>query len=202
LPSLNDIGNKKEKRMIRVSGRHQSKVLKGLVAGCIGGIVASWAMNQFQALLSEPSKSDEESRDKKSTRQQGKSKQKKQEAEESGKEDATVKAATAVSEGVFDHKLTKSEKETAGPAVHYAMGMATGAIYGAMAEIIPPVTMGAGLPFGTVVWLIADEVAVPALGLSKPPNKVPISKHAYALASHFVYGLATEFMRRVVRKAV
>lgn len=39
---------------------------------------------------------------------------------------------------------------------------------------------------GLKVWLVADEAAVPALGLSGSPTEVPLSKHAYALASHFV----------------
>ncbi len=30
---------------------------------------------------------------------------------------------------------------------------------------------------------------------------LPVSKHAYALASHFVYGLTTDIVRRVVRRA-
>ena len=40
------------------------------------------------------------------------------------------------------------------------------------------------------------------LGLSKPPTEVPVSKHVYALASHFVYGLTTDLVRRAVRSAL
>ncbi|MDQ3133307.1 MAG: DUF1440 domain-containing protein, partial [Acidobacteriota bacterium] len=83
-----------------------------------------------------------------------------------------------------------------------AMGAASGAIYGTLAELSPVVTMGAGLPFGAAVWLVADEAAVPALGLSKSPIEVPPSKHAYALVSHFVYGATTEIVRRSVRSAL
>ncbi len=82
------------------------------------------------------------------------------------------------------------------------MGATSGAIYGAMAELLPSVTLGAGLPFGTAVWLIADEATLPALGLAKSPTEVPVSKHAYALASHFVYGLTTDIVRRVVRRTL
>lgn len=187
----------------RTSKRDEGEVLKGLAAGLFAGLVASWTMNQFQALWSKLSEGDQKSQDKKSS-QQGGGGEKKQESKKDNEEegDATVKAATAISEGVFDHKLTKSEKKVAGPAVHYAMGAASGAIYGAMAELVPPVTFGAGLPFGTAVWLLADEAAVPALGLSKSPAEVPLSDHAYALASHFVYGLTTELVRRAVRNAL
>jgi len=176
----------------RARGRDEGAVLKGLMAGVIGGLVASLAMNQFQVLWGKLAEEAEAS--------QGKKKKKKSQAEGGG--DATVKAAEAISEGVFDHELTKSEEKIAGPAVHYAMGATSGAIYGAMAELTPLVTVGAGLPFGTAVWLVADEAALPALGLSKPPTEVPLSTHAYALASHFVYGLTTEVVRQAVRRAL
>jgi uncharacterized membrane protein YagU involved in acid resistance len=115
-------------------------------------------------------------------------------------DDATVKAAEAISEGVFGHELQKSEKKSAGAAVHYAFGTASGGLYGALAEIAPQVTTAAGLPFGAAFWLLADEVSVPLLGLSKGPTEYPLSTHAYALASHLVYGATAELSRRAVRQ--
>lgn len=116
-------------------------------------------------------------------------------------DDTTVRAASAISEGIFDHKLTQSEKKIAGTAVHYLLGTGVGGLYGAAAEIAPNVTAAAGLSFGAVFWLVVDEGAVPLLGLSKGPMAYPISIHAYALSSHFVYGLTTEVVRRAVRGA-
>jgi hypothetical protein len=55
-------------------------------------------------------------------------------------DDTTVKTASAISEGIFGHKLTKSEKKIAGPAVHYALGTRVGGLYGAVAEVSPEVT--------------------------------------------------------------
>jgi len=98
--------------------------------------------------------------------------------------------------------LPKKRKEFAGEAVHYAMGMASGAIYGALAEVTPLASAGAGLAFGTGVWLSTDEAIVPALGLSKSPMQVPVSTHAYALVSHLVYGFVTEVVRRALRQAL
>ena len=117
-------------------------------------------------------------------------------------DDATVKAARAISEGVLGHKLEEREKRAAGAAVHYAFGTVTGGFYGAVAEFAPKVTVGAGLPFGAAFWLVADETAVPVLGLSKPPTECPVSTHVYAFASHLVYGLTAELVRRVLRNAV
>jgi len=67
-----------------------------------------------------------------------------------------------------------------------------------VAEILPPARMFNGLLMGTIVWWTADNMAVPANKLGKKPEQVPPSKHAYALASHLVYGFTTEFVRRLV----
>jgi hypothetical protein len=37
------------------------------------------------------------------------------------------------------------------------------------------------------------------VGLAKWPTEYPLSTHVYALASHFVYGLTAEAVRRAVR---
>jgi putative membrane protein len=64
------------------------------------------------------------------------------------------------------------------------------------------VTSGAGLPFGAAFWLLADEVSVPLLGLSKGPTEYPVSTHVYALASHLVYGVTAEMSRRALRQVL
>ena len=117
-------------------------------------------------------------------------------------DDTTVKTASAISEGLFHHKLTKREKKLGGTAVHYTLGTGVGGLYGAAAEFAPEVTAGAGLPFGAVFWLVVDEGAVPLLGLSKGPTSYPPATHLYALASHFVFGLTTELVRGAVRRAL
>lgn len=180
-------------------GSLDGSVWKGLAAGLIGGLVASWTMNRFQDVWSKLSEDDEKSRDGQASQRDGSTEQQQSGAEQ---DDATVKTASAISEGIFDHELTKREKKIAGPAVHYAFGTAVGGLYGAAAELAPDITVGVGLPFGAAFWLLADETAVPLLGLSKGPTEYPLSTHAYALASHFVYGLTAELARRAVRNAL
>jgi uncharacterized membrane protein YagU involved in acid resistance len=68
-----------------------------------------------------------------------------------------------------------------------------------VAELVPDVTAGSGMPFGAAVWLAADDITVPAVGLTKWPTEYPLSTHVYALTSHLVYGLTTEAVRRAVR---
>jgi putative membrane protein len=162
-------------------------------------------MSKFHSLwqqVSDESGSSEEPRRSKPHEQERSQKSRSHKGHNGEEDAATLKAASAISEGVFDYSLSKDEKKVAGVAAHYAMGATSGAIYGAMAEFTPRVSAGAGIPFGTVVWLVADEMLLPALGLSKPPTEYPISKHAYGLAAHFVYGLTTDVVRRAVRTAL
>ena len=161
---------------------------KGALAGFFGGLVASAVMTGFQNFLGELAEANRTS----------------QKSKQDSKEEtpANVKAAEKISETVFDHKLKKSERDSAGEAVHYAMGGVTGLIYGVAAEIAPLTTVATGLPFGAAVWLIADDVAVPALDLAKPPTEYPLSTNAYALSSHLIYGITTELVRRAVREVI
>ena len=163
---------------------------KGTAAGAIGGIVASWVMEEFQAVWTNVSKSSQ-------------SQNAAANIEKSNEQEpATVKAAEMVSDKLFGHHLREDEKGWAGNAVHYMTGGTSGAVYGAAAELAPNVTAGGGLAFGTAVWLVIDEGAVPLLGLSKGPTEYPVSTHVYALASHFVYGLTTEVVRRGIRSSI
>jgi putative membrane protein len=176
----------------------QANAWKGAAAGLAAGLAATWVMTHFQELsgkLVERSKrEDPQHSAKRGTKESAQQK-------EQG-DDATVKAADKLSRGLFHHALSQDEKKVAGPAMHYGFGALTGAAYGALAELAPGVTRGVGAPFGTAVWLGADEVAVPAFRLSGPPWKHPASVHVRALAAHLVYGVATEGVRRLVRRAL
>jgi len=108
-------------------------------------------------------------------------------------------ATVQVSERILATELPESLKPAAGEAVHYAMGAATGAIYGFVAELFPPARLFNGMLMGMIVWWTADNMAVPAEKLGKGPEQTPPSMHAYALASHLVYGLTTDLVRSIVR---
>ncbi len=149
--------------------------MKGALAGLIGGLAGSLTMELFQAGL------------KKVSGEKG-----------GGGEDATVKAAERISEGVRNESLEEDEKQPAGEMVHYAFGGGAGLVYGIAAEALPKSSAGWGLLFGAVLWLLADEIGVPAAGLANGPNKTPVSQHASALAAHLVYGATTDVVRRGV----
>jgi len=190
----------------RRRARREGDVLKGLAAGIVGGLAAAWTMNQFQSLLSKTFAGEERSHGAQSMQQgsphQGVGAELVAEGKDDPKDTAPARLVNAISVGVTGRELSKDEKEFAGTALHYAMGVTSGAIYGAVAEGLPFVTVGAGLPFGAAVWAVADEGIVPAAGLSKSASEYPLPVHLYAFASHLVFGLTTELVRKAVRAAL
>ena len=177
----------------------EPNVWKGALAGLVAGLVASWAMNRFQDVWVSLSPKDSTSDDKSSDRDRELANLRTNQSAEETQDDATVRAASTLSEGVFGHKLTPDEKKIAGPAVHYAVGATGGLVYGVAAELAPEITEGVGLPYGAAFWLVVDEGLVPLLGFAKGPGEYPLSAHAYALASHLVFGATAEGGRRLLR---
>ena len=115
-----------------------------------------------------------------------------------------MKAAAKVA-SLTGHDLTLKEEKKASPFVHYGFGASMGALYGVLHEVAPKrmkqmSPLMAGVGYGSALFVGADEIAVPALGLSGGPKKQPLSTHAYGLASHVVYGVTGEMVRRTVRK--
>ena len=163
---------------------HRPRLSRGILAGAAAGLVSAWVMNQFlvawskaQSALECPAK----------------------EAQSEG-EDSTEKVADAIACAMTGRHLSKAAKKRAGPVVHYAFGSLMGGAYGALAEYSREARRGFGTMFGTVLFVGADEIVVPLLGLGKPPNEEPISSQASHLAAHMVYGASVEVVRRGLRK--
>jgi putative membrane protein len=176
--------------------RRQSSPWKGLVAGLAGGLAATVAMTQFQNAwmkATEKIKGD--------GRNQGENN--KGHSEDPQAEDATMKAAGKVA-NIAGYQLSHDQKKKASPLVHYGFGTAMGALYGLAMESRTlrkrqPLLAGAG--FGTGVFLFGDEMAVPALGLSGQ-SESSVATHLYGLASHLVYGVTAEGVRRLTRRVL
>jgi putative membrane protein len=168
----------------------QKSVVRGILAGMAGGLAAAWVMNQFMAgpgqTLQQAVQSDEENRE--------------QQAHSSEpKEDATMKAAEAIVHTTTGDHLSRDQKEKGGPIVHYTFGALTGGLYGGLAEYSTTVTSGFGTSFGGVLFSSADLLAVPAFNLGPSPSDQPASAQATPFAAHIVYGVTTEFVRRILR---
>lgn len=188
------------------SRRGGGSALKGLAAGAVGGLAAAFVMNQFQAAWARIGAGEQRSHGAQSLQQgtprHGVGRDLQAEGVDRPEDDATERLANAISVKVLERGLTEREKDAAGTVFHYAMGLTSGALYGALAEFAPAAKRGAGLPFGAAVWLVADEGLVPAAGLSKSADEYPLSVHAYSIASHLVFGLTAEAVRRAVRSAL
>ena len=173
---------------------------KGAAAGLVGGLVASFVMNRAQEAWTivavGPARArfhfEQGGQIKKSARHRPFSFEK--------SESATSRMANAVSRLLLGRRIGGKKRRRAGTALHDALGAGVGASYGAAAEAGPEASAGRGLPFGAVVWLVADELAMPLLGLAKPPNRYPVAAHAQSLGAHLVFGWATEAVRRRARK--
>jgi putative membrane protein len=82
-------------------------------------------------------------------------------------------------------------EEGAARAVHFAFGSAWGGLYGLVAGTLPRAgTLKGSLAFGAVVWLVSDDILLPAFRLSAWPHHYPVKMHLYAIAAHAVYGAA------------
>jgi len=170
-----------------MAGKH---IVRGVLAGVAGGLVASWVMNEFGATLGQKLSDAVET-----------PAEKRLLAMESDGEDATMKAADKIAETVTGGRhLTHEQREIGGPIVHYSMGALMGGLYGALAEFSPSVRSGFGTTFGGLLFSTADLFGVPALHLGRWPNQYPVSSLANPLASHLVYGATTELVRRTVRQ--
>jgi putative membrane protein len=183
------------------------RLCKGATAGSLGGLAGSWTMNLFQSLLAKISARKSESGrqpEQPESQQYGKSSHDwpRQQNGPQGDEPATAVLAEKVSTHLLHRPLTEEEKKIAEPAVHYGYGTLMGAVYGALAEETPIITACAGTLYGSILWLVGDEIAVPMLKLSKPSTKTPLPVHVSAWAAHLVYGLTAEGVRRMVRKAL
>lgn len=176
---------------------HSSNPLAGAAAGAIGGLLGSWMIVRFNRMLGQNGASEEDRR-----RPHMDHRARAQPNDSDGTiadEPASRRAASALVETVTGQPLSDEGKDVGGPVVHYLFGAIAGALYGAAAETQPQTAMGMGMPFGATVWVAADEMGLPLLGLSEPPTEVPLSRHASALATHLVYGLTVETVRRLFR---
>jgi putative membrane protein len=98
------------------------------------------------------------------------------------------------------HHLVGAEKAAATEAIHWGFGALTGAAYGALAEFYPTATAKDGAGFGMALASLTHESALPAMGLSAEPQDQTARERTSEMATHVVYGMVTETVRRKVRK--
>lgn len=174
-------------------------VFRGILCGAAAGITATLIMDQFLKLTSKGQKAAEKQI--KLAPGQAPSEiadqQVQHDQQAAAQEGSTEKVARKIAEAAGT-TLDKEQKKAAGQAVHYTFGTLMGVVYGVSAELIPEATTGAGTAFGTLLYLGADRVAIPAFQLA--PEDSPSTDRLQHWAAHVVYGGSLEMVRSLLRR--
>lgn len=110
--------------------------------------------------------------------------------------DATTRIANSTACWMTGRNLSEKELKTGATIVHHATAATVGALYGALvyrSTAIAQSRMNSGLAgafFGVGVWLIGDELLLPALGVLKREDYTA-GMRTEALVAHLTYGIAT-----------
>ncbi len=107
-----------------------------------------------------------------------------------------------LAENVAGHRLPEQERELALQGIHWIFGAVAGAVYGALVEMEPSLGAWRGAAFGITLNRITHESILPKLGLTAPPSRQPTQERISEWVTHAVYGVATDSVRRAVRRAL
>src|SRR3954467_2222163 len=163
---------------------------RAVLAGVLGGLAGTLAMNYAQRLW---------------TRGAGRAAPRAaggkhdardwQEREES--RNANELAAQAIATTIRGRPLTYDELKVAAPLAHFSFGAALGAIHGCIVRDDRGNLFTRGATFGAAVWLLADEAAMPLLGLSRPTTQRSLEKHLQSFVGEMAFGAVAELVRAI-----
>jgi hypothetical protein len=166
-------------------------MVNGILAGAIGGLAATWTMSKAQRLWTKAaggavpdSAADEHDARDWQERTEG--------------QNSNELAAQALASMLLDRRLTRGELAIAAASIHYMFGTVVGAFYGAYVQQRGGHGLAAGMAMGITLWVTADEIAMPVLGLSRPTTGRPLEMHLQSLTAHLVYGVTAEAIRQRV----
>lgn len=97
---------------------------------------------------------------------------------------------------------TQARKENVGTVVHWAYGMAWGALYGVCRNRFRAFSRFFGVPFGVAFFVVGDELMNVVMGLTPPPKAYPLDAHLRGLAGHVTYAAGAEATYRVLDAAL
>jgi len=109
-------------------------------------------------------------------------------------------APEMLAERAAGHELAGPQKEAATEAIRWGFGALTGAAYGAVVEFYPAATAKDGAGFGMALSSLTHGTVLPAMGLAAKPEELTARERSSEMATHVVYGVVTETVRRVVRR--
>jgi hypothetical protein len=173
--------------------RRRTRPLAGLVAGVIGGVVATWVLDSYQRGAAAATRQGESAAGLDPVLSQ------QQEEQQKGQERAHGEVAERLSKAISGTGLSSRQRRQAAPYVHYAVGAIAGGIYGFSVEIVPMVKRGYGTGYASLIFLGGSQLLVPWLDLGPAPQKTPPAVKAGGLSAHMVYGATLETVRRFLR---
>ncbi|HEY3991171.1 MAG TPA: hypothetical protein VGM02_17860 [Acidobacteriaceae bacterium] len=174
----------------KTKNRHEIKLLGGLAAGVIGGVVATWALDKYQQGALEAIRRAEDA----ANAEPVLSRQQEEQLREQHRTHA--EAAQRIAKSTIGRNLNRAQQRTAAPVVHYAAGALAGGIYGLVAEILPGVRRWYGMGYSKFIFLGASEPLLPWLGLSRRRSARVTPA---GLSAPLIYGAVLETTRRVLR---
>jgi hypothetical protein len=173
--------------------RREIKLLAGLAAGVIGGIVATWALDRYQEGALEATRRRENAAG------AAPSLSREQEDQLREQQRAHVEAAERLAKSTFGKGLSRRQRRNAAPIVHYAIGALAGGAYGFAVEILPVVRRGYGTGYSNLLFLGGSEAVLPWFNLGTRQRFQPA--HG-GLSAPLVYGAVLETTRRILRLAL
>lgn len=109
---------------------------------------------------------------------------------EQADESALETTARRLVEGLAQRgPLDERQKARLGELVHYGFGAGWGGLYGLVRASYPRAWSPRGMAgFALGVWLLGDNLLLPAMRLAAWPHRYPPKVHAHALGAHLAYG--------------
>jgi hypothetical protein len=169
--------------------QRQVRILGGLAAGVIGGMVATWALDKYQQGALDATRRVEDATN------AGPVLSRHQEDELREQRRAHAQAVQRIAKSTVGKKLSNAQERNAAAIVHYGAGALAGGVYGVAAEILPGVRRWYGMGYSKAVFLGGAEPLLPWLGLS--PKQVQVTPAG--IPAPLIFGAVLETTRRFLR---
>jgi putative membrane protein len=154
--------------------RENNGFWRDIAIGAVGGLIGTVVLEKISSTLYE--------------RENLQAKTRENELLASG--DPPMQLANRISDDVLRLNLPDEKKEKLAMGIHYAFGAIAGAMFGVVAPRAPFLSTGFGALYGTLFWIVGDEIGMPIMGISKPSQDYPWQTHARAWTAHVGYGAA------------
>jgi len=105
-------------------------------------------------------------------------------------------------EQVAGRQLPEDQRRLAMQGIHFLFGAVAGGVYGAAVEIEPSLGAWRGAAFGITLNRLTHETVLPKLGLAAPAGRQPTQERISEWVTHAAYGVATDTVRRAVRRSL